>query len=74
MIPKIDIFKCNGCEICVRACPPQVMGMIRNVAVILNDLCEECGICADVCPIDAVEFELPHYEPYEIHESYRPVR
>jgi ferredoxin len=74
VIPKIDIFKCNGCEICVKACPPQVMGMIRDVAVILDDLCEECGICADVCPIDAINFKLPHYEPYEVHQSYRPVR
>lgn len=74
MIPKIDVFKCNGCEICVKACPPKVMGMIHNVAVILDDLCEECGICADVCPIDAIHFKLPRYEPYEVHDSYRPVR
>ena len=74
MIPTIDVFKCNGCEICVKACPPQVIGMVQNVAVILTDLCEECGICNDVCPIEAVHFRLPHYEPYAVHEAYRPVR
>ncbi len=74
MIPKIDVFKCNGCEICVKYCPPKVIGMVRNVAVILDDLCEECGICNDVCPIDAIDFKLPHYEPYEVHNAYRPVR
>jgi len=55
-------------------CPPKVIGMVRNVAVIIDDLCEECGICNDVCPIDAIDFELPHFEPYEVHEAYRPVR
>lgn len=74
MVPTIDIFKCNGCEICVKACPPKVMAMVGRIAVILDDLCEECGICADVCPIDAIFFRLPHYEPHEIHSSYRPVR
>ena len=74
MIPIIDVFKCNGCEICVRACPPKVVGMVQNKAVILTDLCEECGICVDVCPIDAILFKLPHKEPYSVHELYREVR
>ncbi|MHC4660902.1 MAG: ATP-binding protein [Planctomycetota bacterium] len=65
MIPVIDAFKCNGCAICVKFCPPQVMGLIKKKAVIIDRMCEECGICADVCPIGAVDFELEHYATVE---------
>ncbi len=44
MIPKIDVFKCDGCGDCVKHCPPQIMGIIKKKAALLVDLCEECGI------------------------------
>ena len=70
MVPTIDAYKCDGCTICVLRCPPQIMGLVKNVAVIVTDLCEECGICNDVCPIGAVRFELPHRD-YELkHDGY----
>ena len=70
MVPIIDIFKCDGCGVCVKLCPPQVIGLIKEKAAILVDLCEECGICNDVCPINAIRFELPEYDPVSVHESY----
>lgn len=70
MVPVIDVFKCNGCGVCVKLCPPKVVGMVREKAVILVDLCEECGICADVCSIDAICFELPKKEPEAVFEAY----
>lgn len=70
MVPVIDVFKCDGCGVCVKLCPPQVIGLIKEKAAILVDLCEECGICNDVCPIDAIRFELPRHEPVAVHESY----
>ena len=70
MIPVVDVFKCNGCGICVKRCPPKIMGMINDKAALLVQLCEECGICAEVCPIDAVQFELPHAGIVETHEAY----
>jgi Pyruvate/2-oxoacid:ferredoxin oxidoreductase delta subunit len=73
MVPTIDAFKCDGCNICVLRCPPQVMGLVKGVAVIITDLCEECGICNDVCPIGAVRFRLPERE-YELeHDGYHAV-
>ena len=45
MVPVVDVFKCNGCGICVKRCPPQVMGLVKDKAAILVQLCEECGIC-----------------------------
>jgi len=70
MVPVIDVFKCNGCGVCVKLCPPKVVGMVREKAVILVDLCEECGICADVCSIKAIRFELPEKGPEATFEAY----
>ncbi|NIM18723.1 MAG: 4Fe-4S dicluster domain-containing protein [Candidatus Latescibacteria bacterium] len=74
MIPRVDLFKCDGCNICVERCPAQVMGLINNKAAILVDLCEECGICAEVCPIDAIHFRLPNKGVEVVHESYASPR
>lgn len=74
MIPRIDVFKCNGCGVCVKRCPPQIMGLIKNKAAILVDLCEECGICAEFCPIDAIHFRLPNKGVEASHECYESPR
>jgi len=70
MIPVVDVFKCNGCGICVKRCPPRIMGMIGDKAALLVQLCEECGICAEVCRTDAIQFELPHKGVVDTHEAY----
>ena len=70
MIPTIDAFRCDGCGVCVKRCPPQIMGIVKEVAVLVTDLCEECGICNDVCPIDAVNFDLPHRKFSSDHDGY----
>jgi ferredoxin len=49
------------------------MGLVNNIAVIITDLCEECGICNDVCPIGAVRFELPHREFAPAHDGYQAI-
>ena len=73
MVPVIDAFRCDGCGVCVLRCPPQIMGVVKNVAVIITDLCEECGICAEVCPIEAVRFKLPHRGFPAVHDAYQPL-
>ena len=73
MIPVVDAFRCNGCGICVKRCPPQIMGLVKGIAVLITDLCEECGICAEVCPVDGVRFELPHLEFEPKHDAYQPL-
>jgi len=73
MVPVIDAHRCDGCGICVLRCPPQIMGTVKNIAVIITDLCEECGICMDVCPIGAVRFHLPHRSYKSEHAAYKPL-
>ena len=74
MIPKIDVFKCDGCGVCVKRCPPQIMGLVKERAVILTDLCEECGICHEVCPIHAIHFRLPNYGVQATDAGYQVPR
>ena len=73
MVPTIDAFKCDGCNICVLRCPPQIMGLVKGIATIVTDLCEECGICNDVCPIGAVRFHLPEHDYQLAHDGYHTV-
>jgi ferredoxin len=48
------------------------MGLVNGKAAYLQVLCEECGICAEVCPTDSVHFDLPQfYGAVEVHEAYQ---
>ena len=56
----INIEKCKGCEVCLAACPHQVLAMSQEVnkkgyhySVKVNANCVGCANCAVVCP-DAV--------------------
>ncbi|MFO7923906.1 MAG: 4Fe-4S binding protein [Bacteroidales bacterium] len=54
----VDEEKCKGCEICVVACPTNVISLAREVngkgyhfAYMENpDACTGCANCAIVCP------------------------
>jgi MinD superfamily P-loop ATPase len=54
VIPVIDKEKCNGCDACRQACPPQAIKVEDGKAEIIDALCEECGVCADECPEQAI--------------------
>ena len=47
------------------------MGLINGRAALHVRLCEECGICADVCPVGAIIFRLPTKEGDAAFEGYR---
>lgn len=54
----VDIEKCKGCEVCVAACPTDVIQLAEEVngkgyhyAYMANpDACTGCANCAIVCP------------------------
>ncbi|GAB4281160.1 MAG: 4Fe-4S binding protein [Marinilabiliales bacterium] len=54
----IDIERCKGCEVCVPACPTNVINMSKNVNgkgyhyafMEKEDECTGCTNCAIVCP------------------------
>ncbi len=53
---------CKGCELCISACPPQVMELDitrltprgYHPAHTFKDGCTGCAICAIVCPDAAI--------------------
>jgi 2-oxoglutarate ferredoxin oxidoreductase subunit delta len=56
----INIERCKGCEICLTACPHDILAMSNLVnnkgyhyAVKVQSACTGCANCAVVCP-DAV--------------------
>lgn len=55
---EFDEERCKGCELCVAACPKQVLaigehlnGMGFHPAVLVDeDRCISCAFCARMCP------------------------
>lgn len=58
----VDEAFCKGCELCVAACPQEVMALSERItpkgyhpAELIANGCTGCGICVVVCPEAAIE-------------------
>lgn len=64
-IIKIDEEKCNGCGLCIPACPEGALQIIDGKARLVSDLmCDGLGACIGDCPEDAIEIEIREAEAY----------
>ena len=65
----VDVDACKGCELCVEACPPDVLVMTTHAVnergyhyPLLLAGCTGCGACAQICPdfvFQVYKFEEP---------------
>jgi 2-oxoglutarate ferredoxin oxidoreductase subunit delta len=72
----IDVEQCKGCDLCIPACPPQVLTMSKAVNRMgyrypeLHPGCTGCAACLLVCP-DFV-FEVFRYAEPVSHDVEEP--
>ncbi len=66
--PKVQkmytVSKCIGAVKCIENCPNDALKMTSDGIVTDYDICNLCGICAEVCPTKAFEI-LGKYQPLD---------
>jgi len=65
---KIMQEKCNGRMKCMRVCPTQALRVKGGKVRLIEELCIDCGACADVCPSKAI---VPLTDPFTRSSDFK---
>ncbi len=60
--PKMCAFACLGLGSCVKVCKFDAIEIKNGVAVVNDEKCTGCGMCADICPKGVIEI-IPKGKP-----------
>ncbi|MBW2203000.1 MAG: 4Fe-4S binding protein [Deltaproteobacteria bacterium] len=72
---QIDETLCNGCVLCMKACPTKAIRIKEDRLAEIQGYCIDCGECARVCPRGAVaavrgnDFDLSESGEYIVSPS-----
>ena len=66
----VDTEKCDGCGLCVEACPQGALKLLDGVVEVDHALCRETRACLEACPQEAL---LELLEPSERRDHPVPV-
>ena len=62
-IVEIDLEKCNGCGLCVGACPAKALDIVNKKPLMKKapeNACAFCGDCAAICSVKAISMKKPY--------------
>ncbi len=55
---SVDSTKCNGCGVCVKACPTVAIEVTGKLATITVEGCTMCGACVSACHFSAISIDI----------------
>ncbi len=64
---KIDADLCNGCVLCMKACPTRAIRVRNRRQAVIEGVCINCGECSRVCPRGAIQAVITDH--YHLAES-----
>ena len=74
LIPIVDLKKCINCNRCVESCRFDAIKEVGQKINIDHISCEGCGLCALVCPVQAIKMKENHCGEWYISETkYGPL-